>query len=412
MSSDSVDQLTQARAGIYNASHPPLMAWVWHWTDRILPGPLGMILLQNALFWGGVALLAALALPSPWCGAAVLAVGLLPPAAGLLGTVWKDVQMGAAFAAAFALLCAARVTGRKIALLPAALLLFYGTSMRHNAVTAALPLCCLGAWVARPRRGRAFVLLAGVFCAGALALASAAAARALVKGRAASPLQAQQFLLHDLVAISLAEHADYLPDYLHRGPAPVSVAQIRAKYRPESSDPLFFSEPPRLRPAAAPADVDDLRMHWARAVARHPIDYLLHRWELTRALAGLERQVCYPHHFQIDPNPFGIVLAQTVANRLAMDVLHAVDNSALFRGWIYVALLAAVVIVNLARAPAPRWASTALAASGLSYFLPYVVFAPTCDFRYQWWTVIATLLVPLALALERRGRAAEPLAAG
>ena len=53
MSSDSVDQLGQARNGIYFPAHPPAMAFVWHWLDLAVPGPLGMLLLQNAMFWGG-----------------------------------------------------------------------------------------------------------------------------------------------------------------------------------------------------------------------------------------------------------------------------------------------------------------------------------------------------------------------
>src|ERR1700751_233056 len=58
MSYDSVQQLLEARAGEYSDLHPPLMALMWHFADRIIPGPFGMMLLQTALIWCGTFLIA------------------------------------------------------------------------------------------------------------------------------------------------------------------------------------------------------------------------------------------------------------------------------------------------------------------------------------------------------------------
>jgi hypothetical protein len=38
-----------------------------------------------------------------------------------------------------------------------------------------------------------------------------------------------------------------------------------------------------------------------------------------------------------------------------------------------------------------------LVASGTLYTLPYFEAAPSDDFRYVWWPVLATLLAPLTL---------------
>ena len=51
MSNDSVDQLTQGRENLYNAWHPPIMSWVWGRLDQVIPGPLGMLIFHNLLFW-------------------------------------------------------------------------------------------------------------------------------------------------------------------------------------------------------------------------------------------------------------------------------------------------------------------------------------------------------------------------
>src|SRR6188474_2134079 len=59
MAADSGDQLNQARTGQYNDAHPVLMALLWRYTDRVLPGPLGILVLMTALRVGGLTLLAA-----------------------------------------------------------------------------------------------------------------------------------------------------------------------------------------------------------------------------------------------------------------------------------------------------------------------------------------------------------------
>src|SRR5438309_1185367 len=51
MSPDSVVQLGQARFGVTSNYYPPLMAYIWAVTDRILPGPAGMLILHNLVFW-------------------------------------------------------------------------------------------------------------------------------------------------------------------------------------------------------------------------------------------------------------------------------------------------------------------------------------------------------------------------
>jgi hypothetical protein len=134
-------------------------------------------------------------------------------------------------------------------------------------------------------------------------------------------------------------------------------------------------------------------------VVDHPGEYLHHRWRFVEALVGLAPHVCYPHHFQIDPNPFGVRLADSVWNRETMRLLNAVHDSVLFRGWIYLLVLAAVAVASGLRR---SWAAFALAASGVLYFLPFALLAPSCDFRYLWWSVLCTLAFPLAMAADRK----------
>src|SRR5216684_4025026 len=56
MSPDSVWQLQQGRAMRFNDWHPPVMSFLWGVIDRVVPGPAGMLVLHNVMFWAGLSL--------------------------------------------------------------------------------------------------------------------------------------------------------------------------------------------------------------------------------------------------------------------------------------------------------------------------------------------------------------------
>jgi hypothetical protein len=148
MSYDSAYQWQQGRQGQYHGGHPPVMAMLWGVVDRVVPGPVGMFVLQALLFWTALSGIAAgIAWPPPWRAVLVLAWGLWPPLFGLVAHVWKDVWTMALFGlAVWALQIELR---RPSAWLRAAALgaLILGCAFRHNAISGALPLVAW--WAAR-----------------------------------------------------------------------------------------------------------------------------------------------------------------------------------------------------------------------------------------------------------------------
>mgnify|MGYP000391599521 CR=1 FL=1 len=105
MSPDSVRQLKQARSASYDDWHPPIMALVWGILDSVIPGPVGMLVFHNILFWSGLGLTISLVAPrSLLAPVLVLAVGFFPSVFALLSTIWKDVGMASALLLAFSLL--------------------------------------------------------------------------------------------------------------------------------------------------------------------------------------------------------------------------------------------------------------------------------------------------------------------
>src|ERR1700676_2491531 len=155
MSVDSIEQYIQAATHRYNDHHPPIMAWVWSWTNRVVVGPGGMLIFHLVLMWTGLWLIAegarARRVRHTWL---VPFVGVLPFVANIAGVIWKDVGM------AYALLCAGGLLyasdGRRrhlriAAITVAMLLLGYATMVRGNAPLATFALACYALATVFPR---------------------------------------------------------------------------------------------------------------------------------------------------------------------------------------------------------------------------------------------------------------------
>ena len=144
---DSVDQYGQVLRGAYDDWHPPIMARLWSILHLGWDGQAPMFVLQAALYWLGLGLIAAaLAREGAWrAAAAVLVLGALPVFAGWQAAVLKDAQMAAAMLAATGIAGWWRLADRRLpppAAIAVALLLAYATLVRANAVFAVAPLAC------------------------------------------------------------------------------------------------------------------------------------------------------------------------------------------------------------------------------------------------------------------------------
>ena len=362
MSEDSISQLAQARSGDYDPWHPPVMSWTWRMTDRVLPGPAGMLVLHAVLLWSGLALVVAGTIVRPArAAAALIALGFFPPVLALVGTVWKDVALGVALVLAFGLLLAAEEPRSRVAVVASLPLLFYAAAVRYNGAAAMLPLSLWAGTIVVPRRA-GLAVGAGLFAA---LLALAVVTNAWLSG-GRTPRSFRVLFVGDIVATAL-----------------------------DSGEKI----PP---PAPPDEPMSAIVARWRRAILTHPAAYLWHRMLETKRLLGIGTSaVCYPFQERsVQPNPFVADAPPGALNRTVMAALEAVKNGPLFRVWVYLALCAVWAVVGRRRV-----AALALAASGMLYLVPYYVIAPDCDFRYAWWTVLAALLLPLVVL---GGGQAEP----
>ncbi len=400
MSPDSVSQLLEARAGVYTDWHPPVMSVFWRLTDMVIPGPLGMLIVQVALFFLGLYLLfRAAEVPATLAVLLVFAVAFYPPHVSNLIVIWKDIGLGVALLLSLALLLhgAAR-RSRWMAGISWALL-SYGVAVRHNAPPAALPIALLAGqrllglspWLrdTMPRLPRGLKVLAlGLLFTGSSVLAGRVANHALARGGQSHPVQ--QILLHDVLAVAIATGEPLLPSYLANQHA--SSENLRELYTPHEV-PLFCCDdtPLRLRPTTDPRELAELRNSWRRALALSPGAYLKHRLAVLASLDGVGRSsVCLPYWIGIVPNDVGLTYEGNSIQAWWTRMLDRMDESVMFRGWFITALLVLLTGMSSWRLGLAHPA-TVLAFSGLLYELPYLFVATTCDFRMHWWSSVAAV---------------------
>lgn len=415
MSPDSLRQLAEGRAWSFTDWHPPLMAAVWGLADRIVPGPFGMLLLHNAAFWGALAVFWRTTYRrSLVVGLCLVGLGFTPTALALLSTVWKDVGLGASLLLACALLHTSRLSGSKLALLLSVPLLFYGYGVRQNAAPAILPLAVWSCYVAlrlfRPSRAKA-----GGLAAAALPLALGLAyfllltaavlttTRALTGGR--SSYIYQVVLLHDLAAVSKERGQPLFPDYLTRG-ASFSLEGAAASYRPDMSMSVFRAEAAGMRLTKEAGEVAALRAKWLEVVPANRSVYLRHRWEAFKALTALGRgEVCFPY-LSNSRALDGRTINRWRVHQLMRVVFWKLRDTFFFRGyWFLLASLALLCLSLAGRLRDDLETVFVMSLSGLLYGAGYFFYGTSCDFRFTWWTALASLVGACLLTLhafERR----------
>lgn len=416
MSIDSAVQYLQALSKDYGDQHPPLMAWLWGRLDRIVPGPLGMLLLHLALLWSGLLALAEGArrrgMPHEW---ALFVVGFLPTTLSIAGVIWKDVGMAFAYLCAVGLLYLAGTTGRasRFVLVGAALVLIaYATMIRANAAFAALPVAWYFVVVASGRRRLAVSLVAALALVGAILAAQQLLERHAFEARRQH--LSQMILLFDLTAIGCAGgRADIPAAYRIDGFDPAALCE---NYDPNQVDKLFFFPDSQLRLSMDDAAFAELRRAWLAAVTAEPVRYLRHH---NRAFAGLLgiRKASENDRLLRQPvthsNAWRIAFEPNTLSRAVDATTDALGALGVFSGILWL-VLAFALLQAARRFPGGAMPEIPLLASAIAYFLPYYLLSLAPNYRFVYWSVVATataavLLGLRALAARRRGQRSSAL---
>jgi hypothetical protein len=402
---DSVNQYRQALTGAYVDWHPPVMARLWALLLWSGGGQAPMFVVQAALYWLGLGLLATrlARIGEPGVAVTVLLIGAWPPFAGWEGAVIKDCQMASALVAAVGLVGWWRLDERKLpawAVAVVAGLIAYATLVRANAVFATVPL--------------AFALFAGWnwrYLAWRIAAIGVLTVAVLV----ALPVVNQRLFGAKPSAIARSLPAFDLAGIVHRvGPGAVPLLpaaeweKMEARHcaRPMLWDPLDDGARCEFIPHALAAKLHDRSFYalWAETILRHPGAYASHRlahWNATM-------RWFVPFHFPLsippagsEPNDLGLRSASKAADRYD-GFAGMLTNSPL--GAPILGLAIAIVVLALARPErsAGQRLAIALALSCVAMELSFLVVSVSSDWRYHLWSMLAAALALVLLLREGR----------
>lgn len=311
-----------------------------------------------------------------------------------LGEIWRDVLMAALLLVAVCLLDLVRRTGSRKAFAGAMCGLFLAGLIRQTAVIAELPLFLWSGelwWRAHPS-GRKYTYTIGAAAIFIIVFAAFVATTNRLLAASNYGRVASATMYYDLMGMSVRTKALLLPKSLT---APdYSLETVRSHYQDEYSDLrgiIFPSSPQQMKTIATA---------WRDAVLTHPNAYLQHRWFVTRRFLGISDiphlpyfygipDVLYPRYLQ--DTAYYVRFPTSAPRRWVARYLSLVSYW-MFRPWIYVVLGLGVLLLYRRRVEAPFW----LCASGGIYWLSFALSAPSSDFRYSWWNVLA---VTTALAL-------------
>ena len=408
MSNDSAMQLSEARSAMFSNAHPALMAAEWRILDAIVAGPILMLLLQGALFLGGLHVLLRRSMSERCAAWLAIAVLLFPPVLTTMATIWKDAQMAAYLIAATAALLS---PSRRVRLAGLALATI-GCAMRYNAFGASVPLVGLLFVLAPDRRGWRRYAVSGAAAVASVALAFGVDSALTVQHMYLAPTMAD-------IAGVLAHTGDRSDDALRQTLAgtPLHVTSniqdaARAHYSARNAYWVNHGDDRLFDPPTTAAEEHALAGAWKRVVLGDPRAYLAYRLDGFEELLGLSSDPLWsPVWRMFLENPqqatqLGHDASPSYVQQHLGDALEwLADDTPLFRPYVY-ALIALGLLVLALRARDRT--AIALLTSGLLYELSYFPAAGTPDFRYSQWLIACTCIAGVLAVVRRRAKAKAP----
>src|SRR5499427_972256 len=419
-SPDSLGQLLQARRGVYSDGHPPLMASLW--SLLLLSGTAVSLYWLHFCLLSSAFVLFALAFRRSGLRGAVwllLPAACSPAILNFIGVLWKDVGLAVSLAFCFACVALSRPTrARQITTLLVVLVVsFYAVGVRYNAAPALLPLLWLLLLPFFRRSGwRRSVGMAALAITGTalLLVGGGLVSYQLLDAKRIYPEQVIE--LYDLAGISVRLGTDVIP--AEAKSANFSSEALRAAYSPEYLNPLIFRSDPAISPplqgTGNPQSLTIFRQAWEHAIINYPWAYLSHRGAVFASLLGIGRQtpffatVDYRQQSATFEASVGVlgdpavksidvgrpIFGQRVAASLLMAFVNwAAVHTYLFFGWLWLLVLVATFVAAIVLRKRPMAeVAIGLSASGLLYLLPYFFVAPSSDFRYLYWSIVAASL--------------------
>lgn len=419
MTPDSIEALRQAESHIFIDLAPPSMPFVWSLLNHIYFGPVSMLVFNNTIFWAALCLFSLWLIPGSniYRVIFIFLFGLFLPIFTQMGFIWKDITCFSSLFLACSLLLFAGDTSKNIMrfilIFTAICFLFFALTLRHNAFAALIVLCFWVVSLVFYRNLRYQSIKVAVFGAvlfGVLLLANKLFTDKLLNGYQCYP--SQMIKLYDVFGISAVKGETIFPAYLEKKK---NITKTIKEYSPGSN---FFMAPYWSCNAN---ENSELNKFWVHAIIQNPLAYLQHRMMVFGWLfiGGS------PQYYMSSPNSYGfvfkpnyvfkqyykfvdlftikLIFLKNVHSKYYPTYGHDMHVRPLFWGGIYWfgCLLISVVSFFSRRRLKNFSAIFGIALSGFIYGAGYIIYAPTCEYRFWMWTVVA-FMVSTAIYIKNR----------
>jgi hypothetical protein len=395
MSPDSFWQYEMSRTLVFSDFHPPIMAGVWSVLNVFFNGPQGLLFFHLAMLWTALYLFHRryADLKYSWL---ILAIGFLPWVINLSGVLWKDVGMAYSLLLMTALMLGNRSPAR---ILGVFLLIFYAANVRFNAVFAVVPLLV---FVTSRWLPEASVVKVAVATIGTMVLIfGGGSILSYDILRATQAHQVNNVIIDDLAYLSLVKNRSLIPEVPFENiqkcaSRDLGQTKLTGKYVclnsiKKDSEPDLLSL--KLKPI------------WAAQVKKAPLAYIWYRLSVfSYFLRSPDFTPYYFWHHGVDQNDVGIKQQRNGATLLVKWMVNTSANVApfLFKPYWWLWFSSILLLLSYATRKAnSKSVEQVLLISSICYIGGYFPATGTADFRYMYWSVIASSLAAILMFINR-----------
>lgn len=397
MSHDSIVQFGMSKSLNFNDWHPPIMAWVWWVVGFFFPGPSGMLAVHLALVLMSVYLWwdSYKDKPRSWL---IFLIPFLPWIINFVGVLWKDVGLSFSLFALSGLALRAITPSKAII---AFILIFYAINLRHNAIFAVFPILILLGfrWIKGANSIKVVIyscatiyvcfFLGSIFNYGIL--------------QAERKKPSNYMMVDDLTFLSIVKNESLLPGI---GIDEIKQCAISETGQNNLVGKVFcLSALPGYKKAASLNS--DLKGIWLSSIFENPIDYLRFRIAaFSYLLRTPDDRPYYIWHPGIDENSFGLKQVPNRLTLLADRFVHKTAKAAPFFFKPYWWLMSSIVLLMMTFVVVKTESvitAQALLVSAVFYISGYIPVTPMADFRYIYWSVIATTISFIVIVIDWPG---------
>lgn len=395
MTYDSFHALIGARDGVTDSAWPPMVSYVWRAVDHVNSHPSAMLFSQLLLLFVSTSVIVFHYTGRARSVALALCVTLLIPVLiGTMATIWKDVLMTSFFLFSFAVMLQIEKAQTKRGVIiyvgVALASLFFGTAIRHNAVTAAVPLAFYLAWLTLRALDFQYKIV-GTVIMGIISITCIFGMKieldryALPGFEPIAGVSSIEPVVRkmDVIGASICANENML-----KGIAPgLTLADMKAGYDPRHIN-LSLSVLDKIPPT-----VDISKILWG-TLKKHPICFWNNKVQLATYVLGANRGAQFLIFSpEVDSNKYGYYLPSSSIRTKFESYIESASTLFFFRPWfIYILAIVSLIFISYRqRRIEPGYLT--IFVSGIFYAFGIFLFGNAADARLLFYTNFVNLII-------------------